>query len=181
MLVENQLLSEAADDGANIDGIVGQVSSLYGQLPILIRMFLIAIPSALQFILPFNFWSISFLDDHLITFFNINLNVIWYLFVGVFMIYGLINWKRLPKTMSTRLFVTGVVAYLAHALVFGGVVPRYGSPYLVMMFPTIGFLMSCLVEKRGDYIRIRKFFQGYYFLVLIASTLFVYLSLTRYT
>tara|TARA_B100000767_G_scaffold274098_1_gene306090 strand:- start:2320 stop:3726 length:1407 start_codon:yes stop_codon:yes gene_type:complete len=177
----NQLLSNAANDGANIDGIVGTVSTAYGQLPILIRMLLIPIPATLQFILPFNFWSTNFLNDHLIHFFNVNGNIVWYLFIGVFMIYGMVYWRRLPKNMSTRLFLFGAGAYLAHALVFGGVVPRYGSPYLVMMFPTIGFLMSCLTKKRGDYIHIRKFFQNYYFLVLIAGTFFVYLSLTRYT
>ncbi|MDC0244882.1 hypothetical protein OAK96_06490 [Pseudomonadota bacterium] len=180
-VIDNQILSNAAIDGANIDGIVGSVSSVYGQLPIFIRILLIAIPAALQFILPFNFWSISFLNDHVINFFNTNLNVIWYMFVGVFMIYGVINWRRLPKSMNTRLFLTGFFAYLAHALIFGGVVPRYGSAYLVMMYPTIGFLMSSLMMKKENYIHIKKFFQNYYFLVFFAGILFVYLSLTRYT
>ena len=181
IVVENQLLSNAGDDGVNIDGIVGRVSSSYIQLPILIRMLLIVIPGTLQFILPFDVWSISFINDHFIHLFNINLNFTWYLFIGVFMIYGLIYWKRLPNTMSTRLFLMGAMAYLAQAFVFGGVVPRYGSPYLVMMFPTIGYLMSCLMKKKGDYAHIRKFFQSYYFIVFLAGVLFVFLSLSRYT
>ena len=119
IVVNNQLLSNAADDGTNIDGIVGTVSTAYGQLPILIRMLLVPIPAILQFILPFNFWSTNFLNDHLINFFNINANIIWYLFIGVFMIYGVLYWRRLPKNMSTRLFLLGAVAYLAHALVLG--------------------------------------------------------------
>ena len=158
---DNQLLSKAADDGTNIDGIVGRVSSAYGELPMLTRMLLVAIPGTLQFVLPFNFWSTNFFNDHFINFFNANLNIVWYLFVGVFMIYGVIYWRRLPKTMSTRLFVFGVIVYLAHAFVFGGVVPRYASPYLVLMFPTIGSLMSSLMRKNGDYTHIRKFFQKY--------------------
>ena len=61
IVVNNELLSNAADDGANIDGIVGRVSSVYSQFPILFRIFLLPIPVALQFILPFNFWSTNFL------------------------------------------------------------------------------------------------------------------------
>jgi len=177
---DNQLLSKAADDGTNIDGIVGRVSSAYGELPMLIRMLLVAIPGTLQFILPFNFWSTNFFTDHFINFFNTNLNIVWYLFVGVFMIYGIIFWRRLPKNMTTRLFLFGAMAYLAHAFVFGGVVPRYASPYLVLMFPTIGSLMSSLVNKNGDYIHIRNFFQSYYFLVFFAGIMFISLSITRY-
>ncbi len=180
IVFNNQLLSNAADDGTNIDGVVGTVSTAFGQLPIYIKMVLIPIPAILQFILPFNFWSTNFLNDHFINFFNTNANIIWYLFIGVFMIYGMLYWRRLPKNMSTRLFLLGAVAYLAHALVFGGVVPRYGSPYLVMMFPTIGYLMSCVVKKRGNYIHIKKFFQFYYMTVLIAVILFLFLLITRY-
>jgi len=180
IVTDNELLSKAADDGTNIDGIVGRVSSAYGELPIFIRMLLIFIPGTLQFVLPFNFWSTDFLNDHFINFFNTNLNVVWYMFIGVFMIYGMIFWSRLPKNMTTRLFLFGALAYLAHAFVFGGVVPRYASPYLVLMFPTVGFLMSSLVNKNGDYIHIRKFFQSYYFMVLIAGIMFIALSITRY-
>jgi len=179
-IFENKLLGSAIRDGVSVDGIVGTISVEYEQLPILIRIFLVAVPGALQFFLPFNFWSTSFLDDYFINLFNLNLNVIWYMFVGVFMVYGIVNWRRLPKSVSTRLFVAGVLLYISHAFIFSGVVPRYGSPYLVMMFPTIGFLMSCLVNREGDYIHIRKFFQNYYFLILIMGVFYLSVSFTRY-
>ena len=180
-VLNNQLLSRTEFYYGNIEGSVKTISNLYLGLPVLIRILLVVIPGSLHFILPFNFWSTAFINDHLINFFNSNLNIIWYLFVGVFMIYGAIYWRRLPKNMATRLFLFGVASYLFQAFVFAGVVPRYASPFYVMMYPTIGFLMSCLFENRGDYIHIKKFFQSYYFLVFIIGILFVILSLTRST
>tara|TARA_B110000003_G_scaffold276535_1_gene323670 strand:+ start:5438 stop:6799 length:1362 start_codon:yes stop_codon:yes gene_type:complete len=179
IIFNNQVLSNAARDGSNTDGIVGTFSSVYGQLPILIKMVLILFPAMFQFILPFNFWSTKFLDDHLIDFFNVQGNVIWYLFIGVFMVYGMLYWKRLPRNLSKRLFLVGVALYLANAFVFGGVVPRYSSPYLIMMFPTIGYLMSCLMGKRGDYIHIKRFFERYYYAVFTVVILFLFLTLSR--
>lgn len=162
-LFQNSVLTEALGSGL-IDsaGIVGNFMRSYGDLPLFARIILLPGPAAVQFALPFDFWSTLFIDDHVLSVFNANLNIIWYLYVGVFFVYAVLHWRRLPNYTLQVALGLGVCMYLFVAFIFSGVVPRYGSPGFVLIYPALGYWMH--VWKRGgsDGAKIGRFFGIYY-------------------
>ena len=176
----NTILSSSFEGGVDNSGVVGYVMSSYEQLPLLARIVTIPIPVIIQYVLPFNFWSMKFLEDHFISLFNINLNIIWYLFVGVFAFYTIFNWKRLPNSILRNTFLIGGMMYMLIAFVFGGVVPRYASPYLLFIYPTIGYWMSCWSLRSLPTIRLKKFFWLYYLSFLAAVVAYLFFMMLRF-
>jgi hypothetical protein len=96
--VQNSLLDEKLQAGGGAEGgVVGRIMGGYTELELWKRVITVFVPTVIQFALPFDFWSTRFLDDHMIDFFNTNLNPLWYLFVGVFAIYTAVYWRSLPN------------------------------------------------------------------------------------
>ena len=179
--VQNSVLDEKLQaGGASAGGVVGRVMGGYTELDLWKRVITVPAPTLIQFALPFDFWSTRFLDDHIIDFFNTNLNPLWYLFVGVFAIYTAFYWRQLPNWPMKALFALGVAMYVIIAFIFGGVIPRYASPYLVLMFPAIGYQMTIWRLRVRRASSIRTFFGLYYFLFGSASAAYAFFQLARH-
>ncbi len=178
--VQNSLLDEKLQaGGGGAGGVVGRIMGGYTELAIWERVITVFVPTAIQFALPFDFWSTRFLDDHMIDFFNTNLNPLWYLFVGVFAIYTAVYWRSLPNWPMKALFALGLIMYVIIAFIFAGVVPRYASPYLILMFPAIGHQMTIWQLRARRASSIKTFFGLYYFLFCAASAAYVFFQLSR--
>jgi hypothetical protein len=178
--VQNSILDEKLQGGgASAGGVVGRIMGGYTELTLWERVISVPVPTIIQFALPFDFWSTRFLDDHMIDFFNTNLNPLWYLFVGVFAIYTAVYWRQLPNWPMKALFFLGLAMYVVIAFIFGGVVPRYASPYLILMFPAIGYQMTIWWLRARRASSIRTFFGLYYFLFGTASAAYVLFQLSR--
>lgn len=160
--LKNSLLSQAFAGGVDASGLVGHLVGGYTDLPLLIRVVTLPIPLAIQYFLPFDFWSTDFLEKNAILFFSSNLNFLWYAFVGVFALFSVVNVFRIRPPTLRHMFILGAAAYAAMAFSFGGAVPRYGEPYLMLVFPAIGYWMA--EWQRGGAMRIRlsRFFTMYY-------------------
>jgi hypothetical protein len=72
-----------------------------------------------------------------------------------------------------------VAMYVIIAFVFAGVVPRYASPYLILMFPAIGHQMTIWWLRARTASSIRTFFGAYYFLFGTASAAYIVFQLSR--
>ncbi len=178
--VQNSILDEQLRSGSvSTSGVVGRIMGGYTELPIAERLITIPVPTIIQFALPFDFWSTRFLDDHIIDFFNTNLNPVWYLFVGVFVICTALYWRDLPNWPIKALFGLGLAMYVIIAFVFGGVIPRYASPYLILMFPAVGYQMTVWWLRARGSSSIRKVFGLYYLLFGTASAAYILFQLSR--
>ena len=178
--VQNSILDQQLQGGSvSAGGVVGRIMGGYTQLTLWERVITVPVPTIIQFALPFDFWSTRFLDDHIIDFFNTNLNPLWYLFVGVFAIYTAVYWRRLPNWPMKALFFLGLAMYVVIAFIFGGVIPRYASPYLILMYPAIGYQMAIWRLRARAASSIKTFFGLYYFLFGTASAAYVFFQLSR--
>ncbi len=178
--VKNTILDDKLQGGgSNAGGVVARVMGGYTELELWKRIVSVPAPTIIQFALPFDFWSTKFLDDHPIDFFNTNLNPLWYLFVGVFAIYTALHLPSLPNWPMKALFALGGAMYVIIAFIFGGVVPRYASPYVILMFPAIGYQMTVWRLRVRQSSSIRRFFGLYYFLFGAASVAYFFFQVSR--
>lgn len=160
--LKSRILDRALEEGGGARGIVGQIMGGYTAMPLLVRLLTVPIPMAIQFVLPFDFWSLAFVKDHLIFFFSRNLNPLWYLFVGVFGLYAMFRWRHMEPALLRNLFLLGVGFYALTAFTFGGAIPRYASPYLVLVFPAIGYWINQYRVNARERRRIGSFFRLFY-------------------
>lgn len=139
-VVDNTVI-ERKLSGGNVDatGVVGRVSSVYSALPFVLKVPLFFVPAAIQFLLPFEFWSTSFIADHSALFFSRNLNPLWFLFVGIWLLFSTLNINRIDNKYVKHFLTVGVVFYAMIAVMYAGAIPRYAAPALVFTYPAIGF------------------------------------------
>ena len=177
--VSNTVLDKSLDGGIDAGGVVGRVMSGYTNLPLPVRIVTVPIPAIIQYVLPFDFWSTKFLEDHVISLFNTNLNIVWYLFVGVFALYTIFEWRRLPMPILQDMFLAGGAMYLLIAFIFGGAVPRYASPYFLFIFPTIGYWMNTWRLRGLQSIKLNIFFRLYLIGLSAAGAAYVLFKFSR--
>lgn len=176
----NTVISAKLESGeVDAGGVVGRISGAYLDLPFAAKTLLFAIPSLLQLVLPFDFWSTAFLDDHTNAFFARNLNPLWYLFVAVWALFALTRLFQLEDPLLRRLLLSGVTFFAMVAVIYGGAIPRYATPALLFVYPAIGFWWD---RARRDAIirgQARVFFQRYYFIFLVLIPPYLVFSLLR--
>ncbi len=177
--VDNRVLDSALAAGIDAGGVVGRIMGGYTELPLPMRMVTVPLPAVIQFVLPFDFWSTAFLHDHPIHFFGPNLNIVWYLYIGIFALFTVIYWRQLPGWPLQYMFLLGLAMYLLIAFIFGGAIPRYASPYLLLMYPAIGYWMTVWkFRERGAWV-LRRFFTLYYAGFAVAGIVYVVFALSR--
>lgn len=155
------------------DGVVGRASAFLSGLSPLLKFALFPLPFGIQFALPFNFWSATFISEHISYFFDRNLRVIWFLFVGPLFLYTILNARRIPDQLVFRFFVGGVLSYTLVAVVYGGAIPRYGSPMLIFAYPAMAYWLHSAWEGQSAS-QFFSFFARYYvfFSVLAGAYIF---------
>lgn len=176
---ENSILDAALEKGIDAGGVVGTIMAGYTAQPLPVRIITVPVPAALQFALPFDFWSTKFLDEHILALFNNNLNIVWYLFVGVWVLYALYAFKRLPDWTLKAMLLLGTAMFLLIAFTFGGVVPRYSSPYILLMLPAAGYFMSAAHRDKIVANESRTFFRIFYAGFALAGLAYLGFSISR--
>lgn len=177
--VANRVLDKALESGVDAGGVVGRVMGGYTSLPVAARIIGVPVPAILQYVLPFDFWSTKFIEDHIMVVFNTNLNPIWYGYVGVFALFTILYWRWLPSYLFQSMFAIGLAMYLLIAFVFGGAVPRYASPYLVFMYPAIGYWMHSWQQGGRVAASLTRFFALFYMAFGVAGLAYVVFQFTR--
>lgn len=177
--IESSLLDRSLDKGADGTGIVGQIMGGYTTLPLAIRIITLPLAIAVQFFLPFEFWSTRFIDENFIYIFSRNLKLFWYTFVGVFVLYALYKWKRISNSFIKNSLLLGIALYASIAFTYGGVVPRYATPYIILMLPAVGYWIHQYRFYKSSRVSIRNFFGIYYFIFICAGFAYTLFQLAR--
>jgi len=148
--LDNQLLENyLAVDTQAAAGVVGGVMGAYTQRSMTERVMLLPVAAAIQHVMPPDVWSTRFVTDHAVVFFGVNANIVWLLFVGMTVIYAGVFWRGIDIAVVRRLCLCGWLFTLATAFTFGGVVPRYASPYLLLIYPAAGWVMAHRHDPRA--------------------------------
>lgn len=167
-VIENRL----ARDDLSSAGVVGRASAFLSGLSPLLKFLLFPLPFGIQFALPFNFWSETFISEHISYFFDRNLRVLWLLFVGPLFLYTTLNARKIQDQLVFRFFVAGFISYALVAIVYGGAIPRYGSPMLIFAYPAMAYWVREAIagEVAAD---LSAFFQRYFMVLLGLVALYV--------
>lgn len=170
-------------EGGEVDvgGVVGRVSGTYLELPFAAKLVLFFVPSLLQMLLPFDFWSTAFIDGHFSAFFARNLNPLWYLFVVVWALFALANLRRMREPLLRRFLLAGVTFYVMIAVIYGGAIPRYAAPALFFVYPAIGYWWDRFRRDPQVRTRVRVFFRRYYASIPLVLLPYLVLNLLRLT
>ena len=172
--LHNTILSETLRSGkVEAEGVVGRILDAYLGLPIGGRLGLFFVPTALQILLPFNVWDLSFISDHFSLFFSRNANIVWLLFVAPWMMFSVAHVRKLPDSLLARLLLAGAGYYVIIAIIYGGAIPRYAAPVLYFIYPAAGywwgkFRVDSLVRHK-----VYGFFRLYF--VVVSGSVFMYL------
>lgn len=153
----------------DISGIAGRVGGAYVRLPFAAKIALFPLPTAMQILLPFDFWNDQFLKDHFAMFPLRNLNLIWLLFIAPWCLFAVVSTRRTERPLLSRLLLTGVVYYIGVAIMYGGLIPRYGTPALFFIYPSIGFWWARSKENLQERARVARFFLHYYAFFTLAG------------
>lgn len=176
---QNTVLDQSFDSGIDAGGVVGRIMGGYTQLPLPARIVTVPVPAIIQFVLPFDFWSTMFIDDHVLSLLNANLNIVWYLYTGVFALFTLFYWRRLPDQTLKLMFALGMALYLMIAFVFGGALPRYATPYTLLMLPAVGVWMNAWRSNGPMAATLTRFFRIYYSGFAMAGVAYMLFQFSR--
>lgn len=173
-VLENTAISGLLASGeVDTQGVVGQLGGRYLALPLVLRIGMFAVPTAIQFLLPFNFWSTGFIHESFVLFFSSNLNLIWFLFVGVWALYSIRHWRRIPDSMMRNFLLMGAFFYIFIAVIYGGAIPRYASPSLFLIYPAIGYWWDRYLSEPAEKRKVRLFFGRYYAIGFLFAAIYL--------
>jgi len=111
VVVNKVIEDKLVETSSGTPGVVQTLVGGYTDLPTLLRFIYLPIFVAIQYVMPINFWSTSFINDHPWYFLIEQLNVLWYGLIGVLT-----------------------------AFIYGGAIPRYAFPSFVLILPTFGYM-----------------------------------------
>lgn len=173
------VLSRFEQGDLDIGGVAGRIGGAYILLPFPVKVVLFPVPALLQTLLPFDFWSGQFLNDHVAVFFLRNLNIVWLLFVAPWFIFSMFNVRRIESQLLRRFFWAGLTYYFAIAVMYGGLIPRYHTPALFFIYPAIGYFWARARENIEDQLRVARFFIHYYAVFTVAGLVYMGFQVTR--
>lgn len=180
IIVRNSVISTRFQDGdLDLTGIAGQTIGFYINLPFIFKIFLFPLPLVVQILLPFDFWSGRFLDEHIASLFVRNLNPLWYLFVVIWIAYAVAHVRSIENQIIRRLLLAGLFYFVVVAIVYGGLIPRYGAPALLFMFPAVGYWWARSREEPAVRQSTVTFFVHYYVFAVFAGLAFIAFQLSR--
>jgi hypothetical protein len=179
-IVQNQVISTRFEDGdLSLTGVAGRIIGFYIDQPFYLKAVLIPIPVGVQILLPFDFWSTRFIEEHFASFFARNLNPLWYLYVFVWILFALTRPRQIPSILIRRFLYAGAIYYVVVAFIYGGLIPRYGTPALFFLLPAAGYWWNEATENRAVRSRARSFFLSYYAVAGLAGAAFVLFQVMR--
>ena len=153
-------------------GVVGRISSLYAGKGIEIRVMLAPLPVIVQYLLPFAFTSSLFLEDHPWYFINNQLGIIWLFVLGPSAVFAFLDMRRLSNRWIKTSLATGVIAYALVAFSYMGVIPRYATPSLALIFPAVGYVWARRFTDKELELRYAAWMQRYWIAGILIATLY---------
>jgi hypothetical protein len=75
--------------------------------------------------------------------------------------------------------LAGLFYFIVVAIVYGGLIPRYGSPALFFMLPAVGYWWGRSREEPAIRKKVVTFFLHYYVVTVFAGIGFIAFQLSR--
>lgn len=172
--LENTVLDSRLDRGdLNASGVVARVSAVLSSLPPAVKFVLFPLPATIQYFLPVNFWSDALFTDHISYAFDRSLKLLWFLLVGPLFIYSTLNARKIPSVLASRLLIAGFCCYVLVAVIYGGAIPRYGSPMLIFAYPAMAYWANRALEFSPFKLELKLFFRRYYLVLASLTSVYV--------
>jgi hypothetical protein len=179
-IFQNAVIASRFEQGdLDLSGIAGRVGSFYIALPFVAKVLLFPIPTAAQMLLPYDVWSSQFLRDHPAIFFYRNLNILWMAVVLPWILFALYSLRRIESVLTRRLLLAGAFYYVVAAIIYGGLIPRYGASALVFVYPAVGYWWDRARAEPEVRARVSRFFGHYYFGFFAAGMAYLGLQAIR--
>lgn len=139
----------------------------YAGLPLYKKVLLLPLSAATQFLIPFT-WTYArdlvFGPSQIWAHFGYP----WYIFGFVF-IYYLISCRKSYASTLYRLSVWALLCWLVPCLTFGGIISRYGLPFVALMAPAVAYTIMHNLRSKKFYV-----WLGAWFVVLNLGLIVVY-------
>jgi hypothetical protein len=178
-ITRNDVIKEVFAQGAvETGGVVGSVLTWYLSLSFFQKIAWFFIPVLLQIALPFDFWSTEFASEHFGILFHRNLNPLWFVFVAPWAIFSVSEIFRLRPQLLKSLTAAGAIGYAGIAVIYGGAIPRYATPVLFLLYPSIGYCWERYHIEPPFRSRVRRSFGAYYLLGYVLLTLYLFRKVT---
>lgn len=179
-VLSNDVISSRFSEGfLDLSGVAGVIVGGYLEQPFVVKAVLFIIPTIVQAFMPFDFWSDLFLTEHPASFFNRNLNPVWFMYLVVWVGFAIVHIREFPLRLAKRIFLAGLFYYVVIAVIYGGLIPRYAATAIVFFYPTIGYWWD---RTRSDALaraKARDFFLTFYVLTFLGALLFVAFRMLR--
>ena len=179
-IFQNAVIASRFEQGdLDLSGIAGRVGSFYIALPFAAKVLLFPVPTIGQILLPYDFWSSQFLHDHPNILFYRNLNLLWLGFVLPWILFALVNLWKIGPALVRRLLLAGVFYYVVVAVIYGGLIPRYGAPALIFMYPAAGYWWDRALLEEQILVKAKRFFGHHYFAYFAGGVAYAALQVLR--
>ena len=153
-------------------GITSFLVSDYSELPTYLKILNIPRVIIVQYLTPINIFNFNHITPW--SYIDINMKIIWLIFLGPLFLFTSLNSKKLNKE-SKILFIISLLGYIFIAYVQTGIVPRYALCFMALsLFPMAE--MFYLIKK-NKIMRIKyNSFNSLYFLMTFYLVLFYLLN-----
>ena len=164
--------SRIADSSVTGSGITNLLVGDYANSSLTLKIIKLPLALLVQYLNPINI----FYFDHIIPwqYIDINLKIIWLLFLGPLLIFCFINYKSLSKIIKSILLIS-LFGYSFIAFLNGGIVPRYALCFMVLSVIPMGFIYQLIVTNVKYRLRFMRFFSIYIIIALLASSMYLFI------
>ncbi len=171
--LETDVIQSRLDRPGYGEGVTARLMLGHAERSFFVRLLYAPIATMVQFVMPFAFWNTLFISDHPTFFISGNLNIIWYGYIGVIMLFAALNIKRISNSKIKKLLLLGILFYVSIAFMYGGTIPRYATPALVFVAPALGYTYYLFKSDIHTRKKLISFFKGYYFLGAILFVIYL--------
>jgi len=137
----------------------------YDQWPLIKRILFIPVFTIVQYLTPFNFWTVDFANPANLI--KLNMQTIWFFFLGPLTLFSLMNYKNINNLIIKKMLLFGGFGYILIAFMNGGTLPRYAYPFYAILIIVVAYMYAQTKENTF----FKKKFHNFYSLYLLGVAL----------
>lgn len=163
------------EQGASTSGVVLSLIGNYDGWAPWQRVAALPVTVGIQYSMPIVFWDWTTAVTSIPTVFGKNLTVLWLFGTGPLLLFSIKQWFQVERSFASQLFWIGCLMYCVVAYIYGGMIPRYAAPFLLLTFPFSAEVWRRLETRNAH----GQDFSRFYFRYCTAGSLLGLLYLFR--